>query len=84
MIYGGLPAVIMYFGLLLHALINILKKKDRYATVLYATVGVLLLMSLMEVYSITLISFIIVLTYYYGQSSSSLIKSDESENENHS
>lgn len=84
MIYGGIPAVVLFLGLLVYTVVNVLKNKDRYATFLYAMVGILLLMSLMEVYSTTLVTFILVLTYYYRQNTIRLVKSDESENENHS
>lgn len=84
MIYGGVPAVILFVALILSSVLKVLKTKDGYATALYATIAVLLLMSLMEVYTITIIFFIIILTYYYGQSSSSSLDSDEHKNENHS
>ena len=84
MIYGGVPAVILFVALILSSVLRVLKTKDGYATALYATIAVLLLMSLMEVYTITIIFFIIILTYYYGQSSSSSLNSDEHKNENHS
>ena len=84
MIYGGVPAVILFVALILSSALKVLKTKDGYATALYATIAVLLLMSLMEVYTITIIFFIIILTYYYGQSSSSSLNSDEHKNENHS
>ncbi len=84
MIYGGIPAVGMFVSIVAYTVITLQKNKDRYATALYAMVGILLLMSLMEVYSITLISFVIVLTYYYGQSYSTLLKPDEQQNEGHS
>ena len=84
MIYGGIPGVVIFVMLLLYTVLQIQKVKDRYATSLYATIAVLLLMSLMEIYSIPIVFFIIVLTYYYGQSSSSSSDSDEHKNENHS
>ncbi|MBO5677065.1 MAG: O-antigen ligase family protein [Bacteroidaceae bacterium] len=84
MIYGGIPAVGIFVGIVAYSLITLLRNKDRYATALYAMVGVFLLMSLMEVYSITLISFIIVLTYYYGQSSNSLLNPNEQQYKSYS
>lgn len=84
MIYGGIPAVGMFVGIVAYTVITLQRRKDRYATALYAMVGILLLMSLMEVYSMTLISFIIALTYYYGQSPSLPQKSDEQQDESHS
>lgn len=84
MLYGGLPGITIFVTLLLYACFQIQKIKDRYATALYATTAVLLLTSLMEIYSMPIVFFIIVLTYYYGQSASSSLESDEHKNENHS
>jgi hypothetical protein len=41
-------------------------------------------MSLMEIYSIPIVFFIIVITYYYGQSTRSPLDSDESQNATYS
>lgn len=84
MIYGGVPGITIFVALLLYTLFQIQKVKDRSATALYAATVVLLLMSLMEIYSIPIIFFIIVLTHYYGQTSHSSIDSDESQNATYS
>lgn len=84
MIYGGVPGITIFVALLLYTLLQIQKIKDRSATALYAATVVLLLMSLMEIYSIPIIFFIIVLTHYYGQSTRSPLDSDESQNSTYS
>lgn len=84
MIYGGIIGTAIFVVLLLYTLVQVLKVKDRFATALYAMVAVLLLMSLMEMYSLPMISFMIILTYYYGQSSNSSLYSDDPPNENYS
>jgi O-antigen ligase len=84
MIYGGVPGITIFVALLLYTLFQIQKVKDRSATALYAATVVLLLMSLMEIYSIPIIFFIIVLTHYYGQSTRFPLDSDEPQNATYS
>ena len=67
MLFGGIPAVLGYVGLATYSIVGVLRKKDRYATALYAAFGVWSLMSLMEIYSTPIIFFFIILIYYYGR-----------------
>jgi uncharacterized membrane protein len=67
MLFGGVPAVLGYVGLATYSIVGVLRKKDRYATALYAAFGVWSLMSLMEIYSTPIIFFFIILIYYYGR-----------------
>ena len=68
MIFGGIPATILFITIVVTVLVKLQKVKDRYATTIYAAISVLSLMSLMEVYSIQIIFYFIILAYYYGQS----------------
>lgn len=86
MLFGGIPAALAYIGLMTHAVIEVLKIRNRYATAVYAAVAVWSLMSLMEIYSTPIIFFFMILTYYYGKTNDQLDtnNTDELPNKNHS
>ena len=86
MLFGGFPAALMYIALACLSVNRVIRKNDKFATALYASVVVLSLMSLMEIYNIQITFFIIVLTYYYGIAETNFApkQQDEQQKQNHS
>lgn len=86
MLFGGFPAALMYIALACFSVNRVIRRNDKFATALYASVVVLSLMSLMEIYSIQITFFIIVLTYYYGIGETDIAPEEpnEQQNQNHS
>jgi hypothetical protein len=65
MLYGGVVAALIYILLTIYIITCIFKYEDKSTTVAYATIAVISLMSLMEIYSIQLTFLVIIVTYYY-------------------
>lgn len=73
-IYGGIVAFVLYVYCLLYSILKLVHFKDRMSNAILASISVLSLMMLMEVYLLQLVFYLLLISFYYASIRSQFVK----------